>query len=388
MSKIKLSHRIFGYRILRVNGEKEKELASLFIKGGVSAVFLSDGTVVIKESECERVKNLLFGVAEYTLSEPRGAFGFIKQNRRRYGIISAIILTLLLSLLSYDTVWDIRISGNECISEEQVLKELEKCGFSSGSLWHRKDRSDIESRLLASSPDIAWININRRGSVAYVDIIERVSHEDEPIMYDYANIVADRDCVIEEITVKSGFAAVKVGDIVKKGDILISGVPEGEVGSFCIADGTVRGRAYGRVEVFQERTVEEKIEKGEKISGFALKIFKKNVNIFKIYGNLGGECDIIEKTENIYAFNKVKLPIKATKTYVKEYSVTKRTLTDNELSALTKEKTSYAILDFIGEGELVKARSSGSVTAEGYTMSTDIVYITSVGSTVPFVIEK
>ena len=103
---------------------------------------------------------------------------------------------------------------------------------------------------------------------------------------------------------------------------------------------------------------------------------------------MGEECDIIEKTRDIYAFNKVKLPITATKTYVKEYSVAKRTLTDKELSALTKEKTSYAILDFIGEGELIRARSSGSVTDEGYKMLTDIVYITNVGSTAPFMIEK
>ena len=51
----------------------------------------------------------------------------------------------------------------------------------------------------------------------------------------FSNIVADRDGIIEEITVKKGYATVKPGDVVKKGDILISAA--GTIGRTVVFDG-------------------------------------------------------------------------------------------------------------------------------------------------------
>ena len=57
---------------------------------------------------------------------------------------------------------------------------------------------------------------------------ERKKHEHGT----YANIVADCDGVVEEVNVVEGQAAVFPGQLVRKGQVLISGVVDGKDGEF------------------------------------------------------------------------------------------------------------------------------------------------------------
>jgi hypothetical protein len=87
---------------------------------------------------------------------------------------------------------------------------LSHCGLEVGCRWNSLDRSEVEADVLSEYPSIAWININRRGTVAYVEIIERKKGEiqNSEQKRGYANLVASESCVIEEITVTRGVAQV------------------------------------------------------------------------------------------------------------------------------------------------------------------------------------
>ena len=80
---------------------------------------------------------------------------------------------MLVLLLSQSLVWDIRPSGNENIASYDIKSRLESCGFSVGDLWHKKSLSEVENEFLKLYDDVSWININRRGTVAYVSVIEK-----------------------------------------------------------------------------------------------------------------------------------------------------------------------------------------------------------------------
>ena len=150
---------------------------------------------------------------------------------------------------------------------------------------------------MASTDGLSWININRRGSVAYIKVMEKENNENLPTEEDmkYCNIVAEKDCVSEEITVTRGRALVKVGDAVKKGEISVLGIgPDETGGKFCAAEATVIGRVNESVKAYIDRKNEIKSYDEGKLCAFSINLFKNSINIFKKYGNLTKECAIIE----------------------------------------------------------------------------------------------
>ena len=381
-----LSFLIFGYRRIFFKEENASLILTLLLRGGVRAKFVSKGELLLSQRDFVKAREILSDKFEYTFSEIKGFRGVLEKSKRRYGFFAAIFILAALSFFSYNTVFDIRVNGNEQMTEQEVLDELEAAGFSVGSSWIFSDRTDIEARVLAKSENIGWINVNRRGSVAYIEIIEKRTSGAQKPTYKYANVIADRDCVIEEITVKKGYATVKVGDTVRRGDVLISGVPIDATGSFCIAEGTVIGRVNESLEVVCEKKQTVRIEKDEKLRGFSVKILDFPINIFKIYGNSVSECDIIERKTDFVLFGK-RLPVVFSRSYTKSYTEEKAELSESELFSLARNKTAEKILAAVGDGELLKARSHGALNSEEYKMITEIVYIKNVSQHMPFEVQ-
>lgn len=380
---MKLSHLIFGFRHIYISEESTSEILSLILRAGFFAKLCDKGVITVSERDFAKIKKVLDGRCEYTFSQIKGLRGFISKNKSRYGIFLALFIVIVCAFFSYNTIFDIRISGTEKSTEEDVINELKSAGFDVGGSWLSTDLTKVEADLLKNSDKISWISINRRGSVAYVEIIEKKSADISEPEYKYSNVVAQMDCVIESITVKSGYAAVKVGDVVKRGEVLISGIPSTAEGTFCKAEGIVIGRVNERIAVHQDRIQTVETPKPEELCGFALKILNFSVNIFKIYGNSVSECDIIERKADCKLFGK-RLPISALRSYRCETISEKIELGDTELAILARDATSKRILSLVGSGELIRARTNGSFTAQGYDMITEIVYLTDVALTVPF----
>jgi similar to stage IV sporulation protein len=290
-------------------------------------------------------------------------------------------------MLSADTVWDIRISGNGSLSEQSVLLQLESAGVGVGKRWSRIDKGESEATLLSASPDIGWVNINRRGSVAYVEIIEKSAFGAGDVAEQrYSNVIAERDCVIEKISVRSGCAAVKVGDTVKKGDVLIIGVNIAD-GAPCRADGEVVGRSWQTLTVEKTRKITEKEYINEKKTGFSIKIFEKIINIYKTYGNSNTKCDIIVNNDKCTLFGKYTLPISFIREYSKEYRTVSRILTDGELTEAARMASRDMLASLCRDAELLSVRSEGRFTDKGYEMITYTVWSLAVGVEIPYDVE-
>ena len=373
---------VLAYRTLRVKNGCASGLLSFALKNKITLSAIGDGSFRISESGFKRLQSSAFPLAELDYSEPCGVLGFLIKAKICYGVILAMVISLFLVFFSGCTVFDIRISGNEEISDEELLSRLEECGLYVGGSWLHVERTEVESALLSASDAISWVNINRRGNVAYVEVIERKSGEVEK-NYDFCNIVARVDCIIEDISVKRGYAVVKKGDVVKAGDILISGVPTDALGSFCTAEGVVTGRESRQVLAFVSEESEKKSLDSETKSGMAIKIFNFFINIFKYSGNLMPMCDIIERKTDLTLFGK-KLPISFVDRYEVTYKTEKIRLTETELISRATDKMNFLIGEFSADGELLKLRSRGEFKNGGYEIKTDMVILSEVGECVPF----
>ena len=378
---------IFGYRKLRIDPSDVSTATALLLRAGVPSHFNSDGTITIRERDYVKMRSIFKGRIEFSPTEPLGLYGNLKKIKYKRTVALAIAFSVLLTLFSSLLVWDIRVDGNENIPSAGIVFELSRCGFEIGDFWFSKNKSKVETTFLLNSPNVSWININKRGTVAYVKIIEKENDETDPYVdtTKYANIIADSDCVIEEITVTSGYAVVKAGDVVKKGDLLISGALPNDIGGgFCVASGIVVGRISDTISAEVSREYICKEEKNSKLCSLSLDLFNFSVNIFKLYGNFTNECDIIEHKKNFSLSVDAKLPFSILSTYLKQYVIQHKIYTDEELVSVASSRLSSLVTTRLATADLVKIRTYGFFTETGYIMSSDVIFLTDVGEILPF----
>ena len=284
---VRINFLILGYRKITIPPERLSDFTSILLRAGIQSQISAKGEIIVREKDILEIKEIMQGRIEFSCSEPCGIYGrwLRLENKSVYAVATAVSLVMILFLSSL--VWDIRVEGNESITDGEIIQALSDCGFSIGDIWQSIDRSEIESNFLRESKNISWININRRGVVAYVKVIEKDDAKiSEKEKLCYSNIVASQDCIIEEITVTQGTAMVGPGDVVQKGDILIMGaLPDEAGGLFCPADGTIIGRVNDSVSVYVDRKYEQKSNFRKKLYLIKINFFNFSINIFKLYGN-------------------------------------------------------------------------------------------------------
>lgn len=380
---------IFGYRKLKIDPADLSSVTSVLLRSSIPSRINSDGTLTVRERDFEKIKTLFSGRIDFEHSEPLGLAGKYKLLPHKAAYLSALVVSLALVLLLSSIVWDVRVEGNENIPDSEIRLGLSECGFSVGNLWPMLNRSKIEAIYLEKEKRISWINLNRRGSVAYVTVIENDEEEEkEEDRYEYSNIISGCDCVIEEITVKRGTAAVKPGDVVKKGDVLIIGVlPEEAGGGFCSAEGSVIGRISDKITVEADRNYEKTVAKNKRVYSVTLNFFKFSLNIFKLYGNLTNKCVIIETEKTYSLFGRCKLPFSVSIKYIPEYITEEAVYSDEELVQIASSRLDALTAARLSTSDLLRIRSYGEFTDNGYVISSDIVFLSEVSQTTEFRIE-
>ena len=380
---IRIDFFIFGYRIFTVKDEDIGKAADIFLANNISVKFRGN-TFSAPEHKQGEIERLLSTRVEFSKSECLGFGGFLKKNRGRAGVFAALTATLFMLVFSGNIVWDIRISGNEEVSDDKIIEELSLAGFETGDLWWGANLSRIETNMLSSSDSVSWININRRGGVAYVRVIEKVPHKEEEKKEGYSNIVAATSAVIEEITVIHGTAKVKAGDVVKKGDLLISGIlSEESGGGFCYAEGIVLGRVSGEIEVCVPMTIGEKANETQSIKSLKIKIFGFEINILNRGRNSDEVYDIIVNNRNASFFGK-KLPIAILCEYEVGYETVMRTLAKDEAIEIARKQMAEKLSEKLNSATLIRLKTDGEFSNSCYKISTSYISVEEIGTDLPF----
>ncbi len=368
---------IFGYRIVRVAEDDRPRIINASLKSGGCVRMSGEGEIFLPLTKYRAFAREHSGVS-MAVSEPRGLLGLVIRNRFRVGAWLAVLLVMLIYFLASQLVWDIRVEGDGTLDDSKVISALSDAGFSVGQRFP-DDLSVIEASVTRTSPDIAFIRINRRGLVAYARVIGKTVGDTvkSPPTYE---IVSAHDCVIEEISVVSGIARVKAGQTVRRGEVLISGeYPSEENPRGIPAAGKVSGRVMSTSEVTVERVQTKRVTGDERIFSKSCEILGIKINIFKKYRNLPDEYDIIKRDKSIKLFGRVNLPVTVREEYITPISYSELSLTDSELISEASERISRLREGFLSLGQITRMTSSGQLSASAYTVRLDTVYITEVG---------
>ncbi len=274
------------------------------------------------------------------IKQKHGLPFFLNRHKKRKMLVLGALLFFLSLFALTRFVWIIEVTGNEQLSREEVISYAKKAGLYAGMYINHVDSDEVQSYLMTNMKEIKFVSVNRTGTVVNIDIREREEIREHFDNTTPTNIVASQSGVIEEALVQNGTALVKPGDVVYKGQLLVSGA----------ADSTTLGIKFSRSDaqimarVWHEETVKtpyqkvEKVETGRvkkqrklKIFGFSLNLFVKNKILFEKY-------DILSYTNYISIGKGKTIPIGIETTEYKEYTNKSRTLTENELKALLTQQ--------------------------------------------------
>ncbi len=293
------------------------------------------------------------GIRVHILSK-RGFPFFIKKYKRRFGIFTGVILFFIILQFMSGFIWDINVVGNVKVSDVEIISACNKLGIDIGTRQSRIDTKNTAQRLLLELDGLAWGSLNIEGCRLTVNVTEITQKaEDNSVA---TNLKAKSDGIIRKIDVTSGNCVVKVGDVVKKGDILVSGINEGVNNTqFVHSIGSIIAQTEQTVS-FQEPFVKKvkyptgKVKKKGVIELFCIKI--------PLYiGKTKGSYQTV-KTDKAYKLFGKRLPIFL---HTKEFVFIKN-------ATLTRD---YDEITEILEEKLLNAEKSQGFTVKSQELKSD-----------------
>ena len=296
--------------------------------------------------------------------------------RMRLGIWIGLIISLALIVAGSGVLWQVRVYGNERLSDDEVRDLLSTYGVSAGANISGLDTDNIRARVAMESDEIAWIAINIRGTVAQVQIREE---EKPPTVAetegDGVNLVASRDALILGYELVAGEAVAQVGSTVKEGELLVSGLVESK--RFGWRALKANGRVWAQtqrhfsVSIPYEYTVSVPVER--EILEVSLIFFSKEQKLFKNSGNHSENCDKIKLVRYVYSSPEHTIPL--------GFSTVSRMITEESVqthSAAQARELAYFELNRLiaaeGEGvRIVRKEISETEGEKAFTLECTLV---------------
>ena len=176
------------------------------------------------------------------------AFFFYRHKRRWWFLLGMTVFAGMIYILSL-FVWQIDIDGNRKYTDALILQALAQMDVKTGCRKSEIDLPEIEEELRIMYNEITLVSASIAGTKLQIELregdlkisessgggqtgnVKRVENrENNPKTQNGesetdlpANLVADEDAIITNLVVRRGTVAVRYGDEVKKGDVLIEG---------------------------------------------------------------------------------------------------------------------------------------------------------------------
>ena len=217
----------------------------------------------------------------------RGAPFFFHRLRRRYVLLAGAALCALALLYGSFFIWDFTVDGNTAVSDETILRALQRYGVDIGTFGLSLDPEDLRNHVLLELPQLSWITVNVSGCQAHVLVRERIPRPELADKRTPRNIVARRDGLILKMSALNGTAAVLPGTTAEAGQLLISGIRDTDTfgSSLSAGIGSVTARTWYTLRTELPLTAAQKCYAEKERTCLSL-IF--GTHRIKIYGNSGG----------------------------------------------------------------------------------------------------
>jgi len=389
----KLLHFLFGYIKLEIRGKNALEYINTLYNEGYSFWGMSygeDGYTIscsVKDGDKLTARLMELG-AEYKVKDQKGLPFFAYHYRGRLGLLVGLLIAMLIVYASTRVLWDVRIECNGDFNEEQVLSELKELGVCDGASIKSIDVYKAELGFLINNKGYSDIAINIQGTVAAVKLRLRVDAPRQEEKQGAFDVVASEAGIIHSVSAIKGAPAVKKGDTVAAGDMLISGTMQGAYGEYYIhhAYGSVKARVYREFSVIIPLETTEKVYTGREEEKVSYYILGKGFDTFKSEFSAFERADAETSVKELSLFG-AKLPIEKHRLVYKEYEIKPQTITKEE-AARRADNAFMAYVERELEGEVLNTQKECVYNEElnAVVLNGTVELITEIGLETPITV--
>ena len=283
---------------------------------------------------------------------------------RRWGFLAGLAFCFLAVSFLSRFLLVIEVTGNDTVPTAVILSQLHRVGVRPGAYGPAIRELEAANDALRGLPELSYLAVNIYGARAEVVVRER---DQKPELLDEetpADVVARADGIIEDIQTDAGRPLFQDGDIVVKGEVLITGdldLKEPEYGTVDLghlivhAAGSVTARTWRVLEETIPLAAWGKAYTGEERTGYGIKILWFELDFLQNSSISGGRYDKITRTEQLSLFGRA-IPVWLTTTVLRAYELEERPV-DQEEAALRLEQVLSSHLEQLmeaGHGEVLQ----------------------------------
>lgn len=233
----------------KINGKNFQNLLNLFTYKNIDikkCYFLDKNTIKFqtnKINERKIIDLLKNSCYNFSVEEVRHTKSLMTSLMKNVGLIFSIIIFIISSFIYPNYIWNIKIYGDDiCI--EKVNQFLQSSDVKIGTQKSKIDISKLEQNLINYDNTLSQVDIAINGGTLLINTNKKIISEE--LYSNFNPIVSQYDGEIVSISVLSGTLNANVGQIVKKGDILVQPYVVDEQGNkkICIAKAEIEIMAY------------------------------------------------------------------------------------------------------------------------------------------------
>lgn len=283
------------------------------------------------------------------IQDKHGLPFFLHKYRKRKMFFIGVVLCICMIFLLSRFIWNIHIDGNYSRTTGVILDYLDEKGVYHGIPKNDVDCEKIETDIRKQFNDIIWASAEISGTRLIIKVKENTDtnlnkEQKKTGHLDPTDLNANKNALITKIITRAGVPAVKEGDVVKKGDLLVSGRVEvlddnGEVGAYqyCAADSDIYAKTYYsyKEQFSMKHTI--KTYTGKEKKKLHVKLFNR---IFSLgFGKISYEHhDRITSEKQLKLGESFYLPISIGNDVYREYETKEVFYTEKEAKALAAQK--------------------------------------------------
>ena len=229
---VKFLRWLFGYIRFTIEGNFPERFLNVAARQGVDLWKLSHENGHMTAQTRQREYAVLCDIARKTDTQLTdihygGLPAFLKRYRRRKGLLIGLVLCGIGCHYLSGIVWSINVRTPSLINEYEVRQLLREHGLTEGTPAKNVNVSDIINSISVNDRRVSWMTVNIMDTNAEINISPNLASfigTQTPVPL--SNMKSIADGTVTKVEVYQGTAHIRVGDGIRKDQLLVSGLVE------------------------------------------------------------------------------------------------------------------------------------------------------------------
>ena len=299
-----------------------------------------------------------------------GIFWKLKMLLNRPVLIFCLLLLLVLMIWIPTRVFFVSVEGNGQIPAKLIVEAAAESGIGFGASRREVRSEKMKNLLLSKLPQLQWAGVNTYGCRAVITVRERAEETQAEATQTPGSIVASRDGVISSCTVTEGTGLCAVGESVREGQVLISGVEDhGLLLRAVRAEGEVIAWTRRNLTVMTPSGGLKRGAIGSERTEFSLCIGKKRINFYRGSGICDASCVKMYSEYVLTLPGGFELPVVLIRETVTSYDLSETGADETAASAMLRKFAGPYLEEQMIAGKIEQRSETISVTEDVISMT-------------------